>query len=99
MLTALLLLPVVSILVWLYWYCLPVDKAHGGRWRLVDFLLLIVLVITAGLFTRFALHAEYENAGPIWPELVAAVGAYAIFAIGLATSLAFRRIARGGKQV
>ena len=95
MVTALILLPVFSILVWLYWYCLPARRSPGGRWRWMDSLLVIILAVLAERFARFSLHASYEDAGPVWPELVAAVGAYAIFAIGLATGLAMRRFSAG----
>ena len=91
MITALLLLPVVSILTWLYWYCLPVSPARVGRWRWMDSVLVLVLTLLADQFIRFAMHAEYEGAGPMWPELVSAVGAYAIFALGLAGGLTLRR--------
>lgn len=92
MLTALLLLPVVSILVWLYWYCLPMDPENKVRWRWMDSLLVFILVFLAERCVRIAMNAEYENAGPMWPELVSAVGAYAVFAIGLASGLALRRL-------
>lgn len=97
MITALLLLPVVTILVWLYWYCLPVDSDRQGRWRWVDSVLVLILALLAARLIRFAMGAEYEGAGPMWPELVAAVGAYAVFAVGLASGLALRRYWSGRK--
>ena len=92
MITALLLFPVVSLLLWLYWYCLPKRPSHNRRWRWMDTVLLFCLGFLAYQFIQFALHAEYEGAGPMWPELVSAVGVYAIFAIGLATGLGLRRV-------
>jgi hypothetical protein len=97
MTTALLLLPVVSILVWLYWYCLPVDESRSGRWRWIDTLLLLTLVGQAGIFVLLAMRAEYVNAGPIWSEIVAVTGAYGIIAIGLALGLIVRRKAASKK--
>lgn len=91
MLTALLLLPVVTILVWLYWYCLPTDPSRTGRWRWMDSILLLILAFLAYRFVATALNAEYEHASPMWPELVSITGAYAIFAIGLASGLTLRR--------
>lgn len=92
MITALLLLPVVSILFWLYWYCLPMDPEKKGRWRWMDSLLVLILAFLAERVVGIAMNAEYENAGPMWPELVSAVSAYAVFAIGLASGLALRRL-------
>ena len=91
MITALLLSPVIGILLWLYWYLLPVDAERAGRWRWMDTVLLGVLVLLAFGFVRFAMHADYAGAGPIWPVLVSTVGTYAIFAAGLAAGLILRR--------
>lgn len=58
----------------------------------MDSLLVLILAFLAERFVGIAMNAEYENAGPMWPELVSAVGAYAVFAIGLASGLALRRL-------
>ena len=91
MLTGILLTPVVAVLVWLYWYCLPLDASRAGRWRWTDTTLLIVLTLLAAGFVNVAMNAEYEGAGSVWPELVSAVGAYGTYAIGLAVGLYLRR--------
>jgi hypothetical protein len=91
MITAFLLMPVVAVLVWLYWYWLPVDIERVSRWLWGDTLLLVLLASLASGFVHIAKHAEYEGAGPMWPELVSTVGAYAIIAIGLALGLIWRR--------
>lgn len=91
MITFLLLLPVGSILVWLYWFCLPTDKLTKSRWHWVDTLLLLLLMTLASLFVYAAIHAEYINAGAIWSEIVAVTGAYGIIAIGLSIGLILRR--------
>lgn len=91
MITALLLSPVVGVLLWLYWYFLPVEPERAGRWRWMDSVLLGVLVLLAFGFVRFAMHADYEGAGPMWPVLVSTVGTYAIFAAGLTAGLILRR--------
>jgi hypothetical protein len=39
----------------------------------------------------WARSAVYHDAGPIYPELVAAAGAYPIIVCGLAAGLAWRR--------
>ena len=87
MISAALMLPVFAVLLWLYWYLLP----DGRRWTWVDSLLVFVLFSLAVAFNHFALNAHYDDAGPLWPQLVSAVGMYAIFASGLAIGLAWRR--------
>ncbi len=91
MITAFLLMPVVAVLVWLYWSLLPADTERVSRWRWGDTLLLVLLASLASGFVHVALHAEYDGAGPMWPELVSVVGAYAIFAIGLVLGVVWRR--------
>jgi hypothetical protein len=86
MITGLLLLPVIGILTWLYWYLLP-----GRSWRLIDWLMMILVL---GLMTSWVLWvagAEIEHAGPMFMEIVSVTGAYAILITGLATGLWWRR--------
>ena len=91
MITAFLLTPVVATLIWIYWYLLPKNDHQISRWRRVDSMLLIILTLMAGVFVRLTMQTEYEEAGPIWPEIVSAVGVYFIFTIGLLAGLAWRR--------
>lgn len=91
MIAFLLMLPVASTLVWLYWYCLPIDATRNGRWRLIDTGLLLTLFVLASAFVYIKMNTEYVDAGPIWHEVVAVTGAYLIFAIGLSIGLIARR--------
>ena len=91
MIAFLLMLPVASTLIWLYWYCLPTDDNRNGRWRLADTGLLLALIVLASGFVYIKMNTEYINAGPIWHEVVAVTGAYLIFAIGLSFGLITRR--------
>ena len=95
MLTAFLLLPVAAVLAWLYWYLLP-----GRRLRpAFDVSLLLVLTAFAAAWVRWATSRTSPDAGPLYPDLIAAVGAYAIILVGLASGLAVRRIrARNGRR-
>jgi hypothetical protein len=88
--TFLLLLPVGSILVWLYWYGLPAYKKQNRRWRWVDTGFLSFLLILASLFVYTKMHSESPS--PMWSEIVAVSGAYGIIAIGLSIGLIVRRI-------
>lgn len=92
MIAILLLLPVGSTLVWLYWLCLPRENTQSSRWRWIDTVLILFLIILAGFLAYVVSHAEYVNAGPIWPEVSAATTGYVVFAIGLATGLILRRL-------
>ena len=85
MVTGLLLLPVLAILVWLYWYLLP-----GRKWLWCDSLVLLVLVLGAGVFVRWVALMNFDAGGPLWPYIVSAGGAYGILTIGLGIALAWR---------
>ena len=86
MITGLLLLPVLCILVWLYWYLLP-----ERRWRFRDSLVVGLVLLGAASFLGAVERMEFDGAGPMWPLIVAAAGAYGILACGLAAGLAWRR--------
>jgi len=87
MITAFLLLPVLAILFWLYSYLLP------QRWKLIffDYSLFVVVILLATAFVHFVKQVSWVHAGPMWPDLVSAVGAYAIVLGGLAAGLFWRR--------
>ena len=86
MITVLLLLPVVATLLWLYWYLLP-----QRRWGRFDFVLVFVLTVLTGTMLWMIEKADWQGAGPLWPKIVAATGAYLIFTVGLAGGLIWRR--------
>lgn len=87
MITAFLLAPVLAILLWLYSYLLP----ERGKLRFFDYVLFTVVIFIATVFVHFAMQLNLQHAGPLWPELVSAVGAYAILIAGLAGGLCWRR--------
>ena len=91
MITAFILTPVVATLIWVYWYLLPRNDHQINRWRWVDSMLLIVLTLMAGGFVRLTMQTEYVGGGPIWPEIISAVGVYFFFTVGLSAALAWRR--------
>jgi hypothetical protein len=86
MITGLLLLPVATVLVWLYWILLP-DR----RWVLLDTFLLAGVVLLVAIYIHVAGSAEYEGAGPMYPEIVSMAGSYGILLAGLAVGLWWRR--------
>lgn len=85
MVTGFLLLPVVTILVWLYWYLLPVR-----RWLLIDSLLLLLLLAVAAAFVIWVERMNFDADGPLWPYIVSTGGAYGILTVGLGLILAWR---------
>lgn len=86
MLTGLLLLPVVAILVWLYWYLLP-----SRKWLLRDSLMLMFLLAGAGGFVIWIDGMSFDGESPLWPYIISATGAYGILTLGLAAALVWRR--------
>ena len=87
MITAFLLAPVFVILLWLYSYLLP----QRSSLKVFDYLLFTIVLLVAAVFVYFAEQLDWHDAGPLWPQLVAAVGAYAIMLGGLAAGLFWRR--------
>lgn len=87
MITAFLLAPVLAILLWLYSRLLP----ERGKLRFFDYALFTIVIMICTVFIHFAKRMDWYDAGPLWPELVAAVGAYAILLGGLAAGLFWRR--------
>ena len=87
MITAFLLLPVLAILLWLYAYLLP----QRSKLKFFDFALFVAVILMASAFVQFVQQVSWINAGPMWPDLVSAVGAYAILLGGLAAGLFWRR--------
>jgi len=87
MITAFLLLPVLAILLWLYAYLLP----QRGKLKLFDFILFAIVIMLASFFVHFVKQVNWIEASPMWPDLVSAVGAYAILLGGLAGGLFWRR--------
>ena len=70
MITAFLLLPVLAILLWLYAYLLP----QRGKLKFFDFSLFVAVILMASAYVQFVQQISWVNAGPMWPDLVSAVG-------------------------
>jgi hypothetical protein len=88
MITALLLVPVTAVLAWLYRRALP---GHGA-WRGFDTVVLCAVASLALAWVAWARSIRFADAGPIFPELLAAAGAYPIIVLGLAAGLTWRRV-------
>jgi len=87
LITALMLLPLCVVLVWIYGYLLPTRWS----WTVFDALwLLLALLLSAGWIHWAGGHA-FAGSGPVFGDLVAAAGAYPIFATCLVLGLAWRR--------
>jgi len=89
MTTAFLMLPVLLVLVWLYWYLLP-----GRQWRWIDSLLLLAVTLAATVYIVVTARIDFTGAGPLWPQIVSVVGTYAIILLGLGSALLWRRSQR-----
>jgi hypothetical protein len=87
MINALLLLPVFGVLGWLYWYLLPGEQ----RFTWFDRALFAVLLMAVFVFTTRVSRIEFDHAGPLFGDLMSAVGGYVILAAGLGLGLAWRR--------
>jgi hypothetical protein len=86
MITVLLLLPVLAILGWLYWYLLP-----GRSWKSIDSLIAASVTGLCGLYIVSAARWNFDDAGPLWGQIVSVVGAYAILVAGFSAGLFWRK--------
>ncbi len=84
--TALLLMPVLAILLWLYWYLLPARK-----WLFCDSLILLMLLGLAAGFVSWIDRINFDGESPLWPYIISATGAYGILTLGLGAALVWRR--------
>ncbi len=89
MMTAFMMLPLLGVLLWLYWFFLPARAA--GRWQLFDVLLITGLGSLAVAFQWILRKVNWNNDGALWFEIVSMTGTYAIIAGGLAAGLIWRR--------
>ena len=87
MITAFLLLPVLAILLWLYARLLP----QRGKLNFFDYTLFVCVILLASIQVHLVKRVDWVGAGPTWPDLVSAVGAYIIILGGLAAGLCWRR--------
>ncbi len=86
MVTALLLLPVIAVLIWLYWYLLPARK-----WLPSDSMILLSLLAVATVYVLWVERMNFDEGGPMWPYIVSAAGTYGILTMGMGMALAWRR--------
>jgi hypothetical protein len=86
MITALLLLPVLAILLWLYWYLLP-----GRRWQAADTLSVLGVLLLTAVWIWLIGGMSFPHESAMWPEIISMVGAYGILITGLGVVLFWRR--------
>ena len=87
MITALMLVPLTAVLTWIYGYLLP----ERWRWTPFDALCLLAALLLGAGWIWWASSDPFADSGPVFGDLVAAAGAYPIFAACLALGLAWRR--------
>jgi hypothetical protein len=87
LITALMLLPLGAVLIWIYGYLLP----ERWCWTLFDALWLLTALLLGAGWIRWAGGTPFAGSGPVFGDLVAAAGAYPIFAAWLALGLGWRR--------
>lgn len=82
-----MMLPLTAVLTWIYRYLLPEPR----RWTMFDSLWLVAALLLAAGWIYWASGNRFAGSGPVFGDLVAAAGAYPIFAACLALGLAWRR--------
>lgn len=86
MITALLLMPVVAVLLWLYWYLLP-----GRKWKAKDTVSVVCVLLLTAAWIRWIAGMSFPHESAMWPQIISMVGAYGILIIGLGAVLSWRR--------
>ncbi|MCF6263366.1 MAG: hypothetical protein L3J24_07255 [Xanthomonadales bacterium] len=94
--TILLMLPVVLIL--LFVYRLIVIKLQQRKLDRGDGIAVVLAVTLTLIYIYWVLAQDWSSSSPIWPHILATMGAYHIFAFGLAAYLYYRKI-RGTSNV
>lgn len=92
----LIMLPVVLML--LYVYRVIVLKLQQRNLDRSDYIAIVLAITSAVAYMYWILAQDWSNSSPIWPTVLAPMGAYHIFAFGLAAYLYYRKI-RGTKNV
>ena len=90
------MLPVVLML--LYVYRVIVIKLQQRKLDRGDSITVVLAVASAVFYMYWILNQDWSGSSPIWPTVLAPMGAYHIFAFGLAAYLYYRKI-RGAKNV
>jgi hypothetical protein len=85
--TVLLLLPVLAVLLWGYGYLLPRPRGI----HLFDIVLMVILTILSIGFIGYVSALDDSGMGPVWREILAALGLYKIWGLGLGGGVVYRR--------
>ncbi|MCF6224754.1 MAG: hypothetical protein L3J22_00410 [Xanthomonadales bacterium] len=92
----LLMLPVALVL--LFVYRIIVIKLQQRELDRGDGIAVMLAIILTLAYIHWTLAQDWSTSSPIWPNVLATMGAYHIFAFGLAAYLYYRKI-RGTSNV
>lgn len=77
-LALILFAPWFAILGWTYWR-FPRAHVAGGHSRRFDLVLLLLSLLLSAVAMRWSYAAEYQDAGQMWPQVMATLAAYHVF--------------------
>lgn len=89
-LALILFAPWFAILGWLYWAYPKSHQVSPAR-RRFDVIALLLAVILSAIAMRWAYFLHFENAGRIWPQVIATLAGYKVFLITLVVAYGLRR--------
>ncbi len=82
LLAMLLFAPWFSILIWLY-VKFPKNMHYTPARLRFDRIAIAAALLGAAVSGYFSYHFEWQNAGPIWPQVIATLAAYHVFLLVL----------------
>jgi hypothetical protein len=78
LLALVLFAPWFAILGWVFWNY-PKSHAVSAERRRLDVIALLVAVAGSALAMRWSYFLPFENAGPLWPQVIATLAGYHAF--------------------
>jgi hypothetical protein len=89
-LALILFAPWFAILGWVYWKYPKSHVVSSSRRRLDIGALLLAVALSAAAM-RWSYFLPFENAGPIWPQVIATLAGYHVFLLVLLIAYLIRR--------
>lgn len=90
LLALLLFAPWFAILGWAYW-AWPKSHAVTPSRRRLDLIALLLAVILSAIAMNWSYSLPFENAGTLWPQVIATLAGYHVFLAVLAVAWFIRR--------
>jgi hypothetical protein len=89
LLALVLFAPWFSILIWVY-LKFPKNIANSPARLRFDQMAICAALLLASIAAYFSYHFDWQDAGPIWPQVIATLAAYHVFLLVLGGAMWMR---------